>query len=170
MAVSLERLLSGGREAVVSSRSTAPGKTRLLALCWTGFILVFFTFSTTQEYYSMPCYPALALLLGSAMAAGGDWVRCGTRVLCGDSRWLRDRGRRRCCSWSRNLPAPGDISAALSSNPGAYKLSLGHMEDLTLASFAYLRLPLLLAAIAFLMGAVGHVCAPRDSGHSSRRR
>src|SRR5580698_3370564 len=29
------------------------GKTRLLALCWTGFILVFFTFSTTQEYDSM---------------------------------------------------------------------------------------------------------------------
>ncbi len=54
---------------------------RLLALCWTGFVLVFFTFSTTQEYYSMPCYPALALLLGSAMAAGGDWVRWGTRVL-----------------------------------------------------------------------------------------
>ncbi len=48
------------------------GKTRLLALCWTGFLLVFFTFSTTQEYYSMPCYPALALLLGSAMAAGGN--------------------------------------------------------------------------------------------------
>ena len=46
------------------------GRARLLALCWTGFILVFFTFSTTQEYYSMPCYPALALLTGSAMAAG----------------------------------------------------------------------------------------------------
>ena len=33
-------------------------RTRLLALCWTGFVLLFFTFSTTQEYYSMPCYPA----------------------------------------------------------------------------------------------------------------
>ena len=31
------------------------GRTRLLSLCWIGFILVFFTFSTTQEYYSMPC-------------------------------------------------------------------------------------------------------------------
>ncbi len=35
------------------------GRTRLLAICWTGFLLVFFTFSTTQEYYSMPIYPAL---------------------------------------------------------------------------------------------------------------
>ena len=30
--------------------------------------MVFFTFSTTQEYYSMPIYPAMALLLGSAIA------------------------------------------------------------------------------------------------------
>jgi 4-amino-4-deoxy-L-arabinose transferase-like glycosyltransferase len=57
------------------------GQTRLLALCWAGFVLVFFTFSTTQEYYSMPCYPALALLLGSAMATEGPWVRRGTRAL-----------------------------------------------------------------------------------------
>ena len=57
------------------------GQTRLLALCWAGFILIFFTFSTTQEYYSMPCYPAFALLLGSAMAAEGTWIGRGTRVL-----------------------------------------------------------------------------------------
>ncbi|MGH9703993.1 MAG: ArnT family glycosyltransferase, partial [Candidatus Acidiferrales bacterium] len=56
------------------------GRMRLLAVCWIGFLLLFFTFSTTQEYYSMPCYPALALLLGSAMARGGDWVRWGSRA------------------------------------------------------------------------------------------
>jgi 4-amino-4-deoxy-L-arabinose transferase-like glycosyltransferase len=130
------------------------GKTRLLALCWAGFILVFFTFSTTQEYYSMPCYPALALLLGSAMAAGGSWIRYGTRVLCGVL--IVAAGAVLTLyflAW--NLPTPGDISAALSPHPGAYKLSLGHMEDLTIASFAYLRLPLVLAAIAFLIGAAG---------------
>jgi 4-amino-4-deoxy-L-arabinose transferase-like glycosyltransferase len=27
-----------------------PGQARLLALCWTGFLLIFFTLSTTQEY------------------------------------------------------------------------------------------------------------------------
>jgi hypothetical protein len=36
------------------------------------------------------------------------------------------------------------------------------MEDLTIASFAYLRVPLLLAAIAFLVGAAG---AFRGTGH-----
>ncbi len=137
------------------------GRTRLLALCWTGFILLFFTFSTTQEYYSMSCYPALALLLGSAMAAGGNWIRYGTRVLCGI--FILAAGAVLTLyflAW--NYPTPGDISAALSSNPGAYKLSLGHMEDLTIASFAYLRLPLLFAAVAFLVGAAGTF---RATGH-----
>jgi hypothetical protein len=55
----------------------------------------------------------------------------------------------------RHVPTPGDIFNALTSHPGAYTLSLGHMEDLTLQSFAYLRLPLLLAAVAFVIGAIG---------------
>jgi len=45
-------------------------RTRLMALCWCGVVLGFFTFSTTQEYYSMPCYPALALLVGGLSPAG----------------------------------------------------------------------------------------------------
>jgi 4-amino-4-deoxy-L-arabinose transferase-like glycosyltransferase len=130
------------------------GQTRLLALCWTGFLLIFFTFSTTQEYYSMPCYPALALLLGSAMAMGGDWIRRGTRVLCGIT-LLAAIATLGIFVTVRHLPAPGDISQALSHHPGAYKLSLGHMLDLTFDSFAYLRLPLLIASVAFLAGAVG---------------
>ena len=134
--------------------SDRAGKTRLLALCWTGFILVFFTFSTTQEYYSMPCYPALALLIGSAMAAGGDWVRRGTRVLCAILA-VAAVAALGLYFTVRNLPTPGDISSALSRNPGAYTLSLGHMGDLTIPSFAYLRTPLLLAGVAFLLGAAG---------------
>ncbi|MBS1829130.1 MAG: glycosyltransferase family 39 protein [Acidobacteria bacterium] len=130
------------------------GRVRLLALCWTGFLLTFFTFSTTQEYYSMPCYPALALLLGSAMASGSGWLSRGTRVVAVVAGvafaavvgiLIRVWG----------LPAEGDISRALTSNPDAYTLSLGHMGDLTVASFAYLRLPLGIAAVAFLIGAVG---------------
>ena len=132
------------------------GRTRLLALCWAGFLLVFFTFSTTQEYYSMPCYPALALLIGSAMAAGGDWIRRGTRVLA----VVAAAAAIACIAILiavRNVPAPGDISSALSQHPSAYTLSLGHMEDLTLDSFAYLRWPLALAALAFAAGAIGNI-------------
>ncbi|HRJ18369.1 MAG TPA: glycosyltransferase family 39 protein, partial [Bryobacteraceae bacterium] len=53
-----------------------------------------------------------------------------------------------------DLPAPGDISGALTQNPELYTLSLGHMGDLTLHSFAYLRTPLALAGVAFLVGVV----------------
>ncbi len=130
------------------------GRTRLLALCWTGFMLVFFTFSTTQEYYTMPCYPALALLLGSAMAAGGGWIRWGTRVT-GALAGIAGLALLAILALVWRTPVPGDISAALWQRPGTYTLSLSHMEDLTLASFAYLRLPLALAAIAFLAGALG---------------
>jgi 4-amino-4-deoxy-L-arabinose transferase-like glycosyltransferase len=128
------------------------GRTRLLAVCWIAFLLVFFTFSTTQEYYSMPIYPALALLIGSAMDADSTWSRVGTRVLGGVAAL---------CAviigillfLVRGLPAPGDISRALQQHPEDYTLALGHMGDLTIRSFAYLRAPLLLAGIAFALGA-----------------
>jgi hypothetical protein len=54
----------------------------------------------------------------------------------------------------RHVPTPGDISQALSQQP-TYQLSLGHMLDLTFQSFAYLRVPLLIALLAFCIGAIG---------------
>ena len=132
------------------------GRTRLLAICWTGFMLVFFTFSTTQEYYSMPCYPALALLIGSAMATESKWVQWGTRAL-GVIAAVAAMACIAIAFHVRNVPTPGDISMALSRNPSAYTLSLGHVLDLTLDSFAYLRFPLYLAGAAFLIGALANL-------------
>jgi len=126
-------------------------RVRLLALCWTGFVLVFFTFSTTQEYYSMPAYPALALLLGSAMVGRERGPAKVVAVVAGVAAavigailWL-----------VRAAPTPGDISVALTQNPDLYTLSMGHMADLTLQAFAYLRLPLAVAGLAMLVGAIG---------------
>jgi 4-amino-4-deoxy-L-arabinose transferase-like glycosyltransferase len=127
------------------------GRMRLLALCWIGFLLVFFTFSSTQEYYSMPCYPALALLIGYALTQQ-KWIRAGDRVISAIAVLAALAiGVILVQVW--NLPTPGDISTALTEHPEAYTRSLGHMGDLTLKSFAYLRLPLILAGIAFLIGA-----------------
>jgi len=101
----------------------------------------------------MPIYPALALLLGSAMARNDSWTHWGTRVLglifaiCGVCVAIL-------LYLVRGMPAPGDISRALEQHPEAYTLSMGHMGDLTLQSFAYLRLPLVLAGVAFLVGAI----------------
>jgi hypothetical protein len=134
------------------------GRARLLALCWIGFILIFFTFSTTQEYYSMPCYPALALLLGAAMAEGTIWVRRGTRLL-GALAGIMALAAFVLYLHVQNMPAPGDISVALSRHPNAYSLSLGHMEDLTFSSLAYLKGPLLLSGFAFFIGFLGTIRA-----------
>jgi hypothetical protein len=145
---------------------------RLLAVIWIVFLLTFLSFSTTQEYYSMPCYPAFALLAGAGLAAGieswqrardkgqpgadGDvrsWISAGYGVLAAVG-----------CAAAvaagvilylvRDITPVGDISSALSQHPSEYTLSLGHMLDLTLASFAYLRSPLALAGLAFGAGAL----------------
>ena len=129
-------------------------RVRLLCLCWAGFILTFFTFSTTQEYYSMPCYPALALLLGCAMTSGDGWLKWGRRA----TGVVTGLAVATICAilWEvRGLAAPGDIASALSSNPDVYTLSLGHMTDLTMQSFAYLRGPLMVAGVAFAVGSWG---------------
>ncbi|MGI8959498.1 MAG: ArnT family glycosyltransferase [Bryobacteraceae bacterium] len=134
-------------------------RTRLMALCWIGFLMAFFTLSSTQEYYSMPAYPAMALLLGCAMASvnarSSPWLKRGDAVLLlvcilasGAVVFILSRVWR--------MPTPGDISQALTQRPGAsYTLSLGHMGDLTLESFAYLRTPLMIALLAFLTGVLG---------------
>ena len=135
-------------------------RTRLMALCWIGFLMAFFTLSSTQEYYSMPAYPAMALLLGCAIASGTktvEWLKRGNGMLlllctlaAGGIVFILFRVWR--------MPTPGDISQALTQHPRAssvYTLSLGHMGDLTLHSFAYLRTPLLLALIALLVGVLG---------------
>jgi len=136
----------------------------VLALCWAVFLLVFFTFSTTQEYYSVPIYPALALLAGSAIAGGGKWVTWGTRAAATVA-GLAALAAAVLLALTWNTPAAGDIAAALTQNPEAYTLSLGHMQDLTLAAFAYLRLPLALAGLAFVFGAVCGWVFTRERGY-----
>ena len=98
-------------------------------------------------------------------------TRAADRVCDGDGRSMgslgnADSGR----NHARWLPSPASRShrraqctdsrryaSALSRNPSAYSLSLGHMLDLTLDSFAYLRFPLYIAGAAFLIGAVANL-------------
>jgi 4-amino-4-deoxy-L-arabinose transferase-like glycosyltransferase len=131
------------------------GRMRLLCLCWIGFIMIFFTFSTTQEYYSMPIYPAVALLLACCLAAPQSCARVSSGIVAAIC-LAAATGIGAILYRVWNLPTPGDISNALvTQDYDAYTLSLGHMGDLTLASFAYLRTPLAIAGVAFLIGAIG---------------
>ncbi|MBI1353007.1 MAG: glycosyltransferase family 39 protein [Acidobacteria bacterium] len=128
------------------------GRVRILCLCWLGFVLLFFALSTSQEYYTMAAYPALALLLGDAVARGGALVRWG-RLALGATAALACAACLGLLIATVGVETTGDIAGSLSSNPEAYTLALGHMQDLTLESFAWLRGPLALAALAFGVGA-----------------
>jgi hypothetical protein len=103
----------------------------------------------------MPAYPAFAILIGSAMAEAGErGFRYSMRAAAAVAAmaFLAIAG----LLWaSRGYPAPGDISQALATNSSDYTLSLDHMGDLTVRSFAYLRTPLIIAGLAMLIGAVG---------------
>jgi 4-amino-4-deoxy-L-arabinose transferase-like glycosyltransferase len=139
-------------------RLDRPSRTRLMALCWTAVVMVFFTFSSTQEYYSLPAYPALALLLGCAMASPDPavlgWLRRGNPALVIVSA-ISSAAILFILLRVWRLPTHGDISQALAPKErSTYTLSLDHFGDLTLNAFAYLRGPLLLAFTAFLIGLV----------------
>lgn len=96
----------------------------------------------------MPIYPALALLVGSALSAGGRWVRAGTyAVLAACAILFAVLSVLLVSVW--HVAAPGNISQALTQHPELYTHALGHIWDLTLTAFAYLKLPLALAALAF---------------------
>lgn len=136
----------------------------LLAVLWIGFVMLFFSFSTTQEYYSLPIYPAVALLLGVALTHTGRFQSVARGLTCGLTALAAlAAGALILLNWQ--TPTPGDIAQALAKSTdvyAVYTLSLGHMGDLTLRSFAYLRTPLALATTAFLIGAVGVVLARAD--------
>ncbi|MGQ9897948.1 MAG: ArnT family glycosyltransferase [Acidobacteriota bacterium] len=136
----------------------------LLAVLWIGFVMLFFSFSTTQEYYSLPIYPAVALLLGVALTHKGRFQSVARWLTCGIAGPVAlAAGALIFLNWQ--TPTPGDIAQALAKSTdvyAVYTLSLGHMGDLTLRSFAYLRLPLALATAAFLIGAVGVALVRED--------
>jgi hypothetical protein len=147
-------LYAGGIMGLSFKPIDRAGRARLLALCWILFVLGFFTLSTTQEYYSMPTYPAFALLLGSGIAMENRWIKLGSKAVAVIAAVaLAVIAVILIKVWS--LPTPGDISSVLVQHPEMYTLSLGHMGDLTLQSFAYLRLPLAMAGVAALIGVLG---------------
>jgi 4-amino-4-deoxy-L-arabinose transferase-like glycosyltransferase len=131
----------------------------LLAI-WAAFVMVFFSFSTRQEYYSLPALPPLALMIGGWL---GREEKCSAR----DPR--RIAGRRIAvvlflvgatasviATWltiHARPPIPGtDLSTLLTQNPADYALSLGHFLDLGTRSMGAFRVPLILTAVALPVG------------------
>lgn len=129
-------------------------RTRFMALCWCGLILAFFTLSTTQEYYSIPCCPALALLLDSAMASDNGLVKSRNQGAGVGLLGCRRRPSPRFCGWCAGRQRRGILRRRSIGRMGeAYTPFLAHAADLTLSAFVYLRAPLALARVACVIGA-----------------
>src|ERR1700723_2949192 len=136
------------------------GRASLFLGVWAGVIMLFFSFSTRQEYYSLPVLPALALLIGGWLqreresSAGSPERRTGLRastalLAIGVLRFVAAVDM---LAMTHPFPPGTDIGDVLVPHPGQYALSLGHMEDLTIEAFGLFRTPLWLVGFALLIG------------------
>jgi 4-amino-4-deoxy-L-arabinose transferase-like glycosyltransferase len=150
---SRRKQISHGTRRSLNFRS----RTELLCLVWAGVTLVFFSFSTNQEYYTFPAYFPILLLMAARLANEEEsgsrrwlvWSTGALALICIASSVVLAAGL-----WSsRHVPFVPDIGTVLAKpNLQAETLSMGHMLDLTGESFAALRLPAILAAITLLIG------------------
>jgi 4-amino-4-deoxy-L-arabinose transferase-like glycosyltransferase len=139
------------------SPDTFRTRTRLVCFIWAAVTLVFFSFSTNQEYYTFPAYfPILLLIAGELVSEEKNGPRrwllwtSGAMVLIGTAiAVVLTAGL-----WSsRHLPFVPDIGTVLAKpDLQADTLSMGHFLELTGDSFAALRLPAIMAAIVLLIG------------------
>ena len=127
------------------------------------FVILFFSFSTRQEYYVLPALPLIALLIGASLAVEqaapeNDAVRRWSRI---SSAILVFVGLLVCIAMvflavsSASAAPTGDISDLLHSRPAEsqqYALSLGHFLDLNRRVMPFFRAPLLLFGIALFAG------------------
>ena len=135
-------------------------RANLFLAIWAGVIMVFFSFSTRQEYYSLPALPPLALLIGSWLQREREAVvdspqrkagRTASAMLfiIGIVGFLAAMAM---LTMTHPFPSGTDIGTVLTPHPGQYKLSLGHMQDLTVDAFGLFRGPMLLVGLTLPIG------------------
>lgn len=132
----------------------------LFFLLWALVIVGFFSFSTRQEYYTIPGLPGMALLVGGWLAreSAPDAQESDRRAGRLSSAALFAVGVLAFVAGAYLLsvshtPAPGaDLADLLKKNPQDYNLSLGHVLDLTPQALGAFRVPLLGASLALLIG------------------
>jgi hypothetical protein len=156
--------------AAISAERKFRARTNWLLAIYSAVILVFFSLSTNQEYYTYPAYLSLLVMTAGALASvellSADRARMPELDDEGAMRWLNAAhavfavlGAVAALAlgyglWeSRKLPFVSDIGTLLAHRGvGGYSLSMSHFFDLTGPSFAALRLPASLAAAALLVG------------------
>jgi 4-amino-4-deoxy-L-arabinose transferase-like glycosyltransferase len=127
---------------------------------WAACVMVFFSFSTRQEYYALPALPPIALMIGGWLAseegcaAGGPQRVAGRRIAI-VLFFLGAVGSVIAGFFAIRAQSPGpgaDIATMLTQNPGEYALSMGHFLDLSTRTMGAFRFPLILTAIALAAG------------------
>jgi 4-amino-4-deoxy-L-arabinose transferase-like glycosyltransferase len=158
------RWLRGVRPALYSIAERPArfrSRTTWLLAMYAAVILIFFSLSTNQEYYTYPVYFPLLLLTAAALASEEGEPAVVSKWLTGSHAALALIGIIAAVAlgyglWSsRAIPSGSDIGALLAHRDVAgYTLSMSHLFDLTGPSFAALRLPAGLAAAGLLLGPV----------------
>jgi 4-amino-4-deoxy-L-arabinose transferase-like glycosyltransferase len=136
-------------------------RANFLFFLWALVILVFFSFSTRQEYYTIPALPGIALLAGGWLARESDQKAEADRRLGRISSLVLMilgvlGGAVGLLLFSAtHPPAAGvDLADLLKKNPQDYNFSLGHVLDFTPQALGVFRGPLLAASLALLIGTV----------------
>jgi 4-amino-4-deoxy-L-arabinose transferase-like glycosyltransferase len=157
-----QRQLSSPFSTPLLPTFTFTQRTTLLLSLFAILVLVFFSLSTNQEYYTFPAYLPLLILIAAALTHAENtylenspsyrWISMAHATLTvlgiaialtlAYGLWV-----------SRNTPLVANIGDLLAHRGvGNYTLSMSALFDLTGPSFAALRLPAALAALAFLIG------------------
>ena len=132
----------------------------LLFFLWALVILGFFSFSTRQEYYTIPALPGLALLVGGWLARESGPEPKASDLKAGkiSSLFLFIFGALgflvgMFLFFISHRAAPGaDLADLLTKNPDEYNLSLGHVLDLTPQALGAFTIPLLGASLGLFIG------------------
>ena len=132
----------------------------LLFLLWALVILIFFSFSTRQEYYTIPALPGIALLAGGWLAreSSPDASEAERQAGCRSSLVLMIIGVVSAViglvlfTRTHTPPAGLDLAELLKKNPQDYDFSLGHVLDFTPQALGMFRGPLLAASLSLLFG------------------
>ena len=143
----------------------------LIFALWPLVILLFFSFSSRQEYYVLPGLPGVALLLGGWLARESASEHESPERRSGriSSIVLAVVGFAVCVvcvalAWQAKTPPPNyDIAELLKKNPQDYALSFGHFLDLTPQAMGAFKVPLLATGIAFALGPILNLVLRRRS-------
>jgi 4-amino-4-deoxy-L-arabinose transferase-like glycosyltransferase len=132
--------------------------TWILAL-YAAFILIFFSLSTNQEYYTFPAYFPLLVLTAGALARAEEYHGSPRTWLshCHAAFAVIGIAAAAALAWglwsSRGIPFVPDIGTVIAHREVAgYSLSMAHFFDLTGPSFAALREPASIALVALFVG------------------